>query len=372
MLSYEWTQVSGPGTAEIFSDMLSGGELPTEFMVDVPGTYVLRLTVNDGELIGFDDVTVTLFAEELENSAPLVDAGADQTLQFPTTSVQVFAEISDDGKPSPSMLSYEWTQMSGPGTAVILPDMLLGGELPTEITVDIAGTYVLRLTASDGELSNFDDVTVTLSSAPVGGGPMLSGIRGHWRLDENSGTQAVNSINAAQSGTLLNLDESHWGPGVYNGGLCFDGQSGQQVSIATAAPDLISESISLSGWVRVDNTFNKWVWVAGQGDNYGLFIQDSGTITFYFYHGSGWIGVIDGGWHHVTGTFDDANDVMAVYLDGVQLATNVTDTSMAQRHGAGFSLGSMRGSRNFKGCLDEIQLYGRALSETEVQQLFQP
>jgi len=221
-----------------------------------------------------------------------------------------------------------------------------------------------RLSVTDTEFTVVDDVDVRVGTNSSGSGPVLSGISGHWRLDENGGTQAANSINAAQSGTLLNLGESHWGPGVYNGGLCFDGQSGQQVSIATAAPDLISESISLSGWVQVDNTFNKWVWVAGQG------------ITFYFYHGSGWIGVnasapsvLDGGWHHVAGTFDDANNLMAVYLDGVQLATKITDTSMAQRHGAGFSLGSMRGSRNFKGCLDEIQVYGRALSVQEVELL---
>ena len=63
--------------------------------------------------------------------------------------------------------------------------------------------------------------------------------------------------------------------------------------------------------------------------------------------------------------------LMAVYLDGAQLNATSTSDTIAYEIGDGFSLGSMRGQRNFKGCLDEIQVYGRGLSEQEVQQLFQ-
>jgi len=319
----------------------------------------------------------TTSTQELENTAPLVDVGADQSLELPITKVQVLAEISDDGDQSPSMVTYEWTQVSGPSTAVIVPGTLSDGVLPTDITVDVVGSYVLRLTASDGELSSFDEITVTLSTPPVGGGPRLSGITGYWRLDDNGGTQALNSINPKQSGTLLNLDESHWAPGVYNSGLCFDGEFGQHVSILTAAPELTTDSITVSGWVQVDNTFNKWAWVAGQGDNYGLWIADTGILTF-FYYGTGWLSaaaaapsVLDGGWHHVAGTFDADSSVVAVYLDGVQLKSKITDSSIIYKWGEGFSLGSNSGNRNFKGCLDEIQTYGRALSGTEVRRLYQ-
>ena len=131
-LTYDWTQVSGPGTAVFTPGTLSGGELPTDITVDIEGTYVLRLTASDGELSGFDEMTLTLLPEELENTAPEVDAGADQSLQLPATSVQVLAQISDDGEPSPSMLTYEWTQVSGPDTAVILPCLLYTSPSPRD------------------------------------------------------------------------------------------------------------------------------------------------------------------------------------------------------------------------------------------------
>ena len=41
---------------------------------------MLRLTANDGALSGFDEVTVN----EVANQAPVVNAGPDQTVNFPT------------------------------------------------------------------------------------------------------------------------------------------------------------------------------------------------------------------------------------------------------------------------------------------------
>ncbi len=69
---------------------------------------------------------------------------------------------------------------------VILPETLPGCELPTDITADSVGIYKLKPIVGDGELSSFDELSMILSAAPVGGDQVLTGISGYWRWDENA------------------------------------------------------------------------------------------------------------------------------------------------------------------------------------------
>jgi hypothetical protein len=91
------------------------------------------------------------------NQAPAVSAGTDQSVTLPATA-SLDGSASDDGLPAPPALSVSWTQVSGPGS------VSFGGANQTDTTASftVAGTYVLRLTATDGELSASDEVTVTV------------------------------------------------------------------------------------------------------------------------------------------------------------------------------------------------------------------
>jgi hypothetical protein len=65
--------------------------------------------------------------------------------------------VSDDGRPNPpGQVTTLWSQVSGPAT-VTLGD---ASAVETTALLDIAGTYVLRLTADDGEYSASDEVTI--------------------------------------------------------------------------------------------------------------------------------------------------------------------------------------------------------------------
>ena len=260
-------------------------------------------------------------------------------------------------------MSFSWTQQSGPGTAIIVPGSLSGNALTTAVTLDVAGVYVLRLTATDGALSTFDDVQVTLlaENAPPASGdsPVLSGITGFWRFDENSGIQAADSSGQGNHGTLISLDNSHWQPGVYNSALCLDGTKPQEMAVSTtASAGLTSTSVTVAGWVNVNPALNTWAWVAGQGDNYGLVVnrRNKDDLLFYFYNGSTWrsvgvlnIGIRDGQWHHIAGSFDQSTGMTSIYMDGVLLKSTSFQESIVHSIGSGFSVGSMQGQRNFNG-----------------------
>ncbi|MDX1664620.1 MAG: PKD domain-containing protein [Candidatus Promineifilaceae bacterium] len=152
-LTLTWTRISGPGEVTF----ANRHEAETTATFAEPGTYVLRLTADDGELTAFDEVTVEVTAAG-DNQPPVVDAGEDQTVLFPGP-VTLTGSVLDDG-PAGS-LTVSWSQTSGPGTVTFNPD----NAAETTATFTDPGTYVLRLTANDGELEAFDEVTLEVTVA---------------------------------------------------------------------------------------------------------------------------------------------------------------------------------------------------------------
>ena len=96
------------------------------------------------------------------NQAPVVNAGTAQTITLPALAT-LSGSATDDGLPTPpGTLTYAWTKVSGPG-AVTFGN---AANAATAASFSVAGSYVLRLTASDGSLSASADVTITAN--PIG------------------------------------------------------------------------------------------------------------------------------------------------------------------------------------------------------------
>jgi RHS repeat-associated protein len=164
--SVAWSRVSGLGTVT-FGNAASPVTTAT---FSGSGTYVLRLTATDGALVSADEVTVTVSPAPVVNHAPLVDAGADQSLTLPSDTVTLNGTVTDDGLPAGGALTVGWSQVSGPGAVAF-------GAPATPTTTarfPVAGTWVLRLTASDGERAGSDDVTITVNPAAVNRPPLIT------------------------------------------------------------------------------------------------------------------------------------------------------------------------------------------------------
>ena len=101
--------------------------------------------------------------ESNSNQPPRVDAGPDQTITLPD-SASLGGTVSDDGLPiPPGAVTTTWSQVSGPGT-VTFGD---AAAVDTAATFSEAGTYVLRLTADDRELTTSDEVTIVATGSNV-------------------------------------------------------------------------------------------------------------------------------------------------------------------------------------------------------------
>ncbi|MCR4321626.1 MAG: PKD domain-containing protein, partial [Candidatus Brocadiaceae bacterium] len=158
LLTYSWAFTTKPdGSTATLSGTTTVN--PT-FTVDKAGTYVVSLIVNDGTVDSTAD-TVTI---STLNSAPVANAGADQTVYVGNTVTLDGSGSSDvDG----NLLTYTWAFTTVPaGSSAALSSST---SVNPTFTVDKAGTYVISLIVNDGTVNSAaDTVTIsTLNSAPV-------------------------------------------------------------------------------------------------------------------------------------------------------------------------------------------------------------
>ncbi|MBD8080023.1 discoidin domain-containing protein [Cellulosimicrobium arenosum] len=97
---------------------------------------------------------------EVVNDAPTVTVSADRSKDG-NLSTTLVGTVTDDGIPEDGELTYGWSVVSAPeGGNVIFGD---ADALTTTVTGTVAGEYVFRLTADDGELTTERDVEVELT-----------------------------------------------------------------------------------------------------------------------------------------------------------------------------------------------------------------
>src|SRR5206468_903658 len=108
-----------------------------------------------------DEVTYSIGSVNPQNQAPVVDAGSDQTITLPS-SANLDGTVTDDGLPNPpGTVTTTWSEVSGPG-AVTFGN---ASAVDTTASFSSAGTYVLKLEASDSSLSSSDTATITVNPA---------------------------------------------------------------------------------------------------------------------------------------------------------------------------------------------------------------
>lgn len=160
-LTYAWSLARPDGSNAALTD---NGAAKPRFVTDREGEYQAELVVNDGKADS-EPVAVVVTASA-GNSAPVADAGADQ-------SVKTGSLVTLDGSASTDadgdLLTYQWAFSEQPqGGAASLAG---ADTVRPKFTPDVDGQYRLTLMASDGEATGLaDQVTVTAAtpnSVPV-------------------------------------------------------------------------------------------------------------------------------------------------------------------------------------------------------------
>ncbi len=166
--SYSWAKLSGPASGTIATTTTAN----TNITGLVQGVYVFALTVTDNQgATATDNVQVTVNAATTPaNQPPVANAGSDQTIQLPVSTVSLTGTGTDaDG----TIASYAWTILSGPaGGSIASPSAA-----NTNITGLTQGVYVFTLTVTDNQGATATDnvqITVNAATAPANQPPVAN------------------------------------------------------------------------------------------------------------------------------------------------------------------------------------------------------
>ena len=142
----------------------------------------------------------------MTNHAPVVYAGPDVAVQIGVP-VTLTGTVTDDGLPNPpGQVTFFWSYL-GTNTGVVIPNPL---SLTNTFVFSTPGDYTFQLTANDGAISSFSDVTVTVLeptsisvTADIPDAYELGPVPGDFTLTRTGDTNEL-VVNLAFSGTSSN------------------------------------------------------------------------------------------------------------------------------------------------------------------------
>ena len=309
-----------------------------------------------------DDVRVysrALSASELANLdiTPQLsaDAGPDKLLRCTDTYRTVGGSTSSTGA------TYRWTSTDG---------QVLSGVKSSSAKVSQAGTYTLTVSQAGSQTAS-DDVVVTrakncnliahysFDNVANNSAPDISG---------NNHTGIVNGAKATTGKTGKALQFDGKGDYVYAGNL-----------------DVAGKGMTLAAWIKADDfgihdarIISKATGVAEQ-DHYWMLStikKDKGSKLRFRLKTDGktstLIGSKDipvGKWVHVVATYDGS--AMRLFLDGQANGVVSKTGKISTNASVGVRLGDNPGSskRHFDGTLDDVRIYGRAVTTKEIATL---
>ncbi|MFH0832828.1 MAG: DUF2341 domain-containing protein, partial [Candidatus Aenigmatarchaeota archaeon] len=197
-----------------------------------------------------------------------------------------------------------------------------------------------------------------------------NGLVGSWHFSESSGNLSADSSGSGNDGTCTNMPNSNcnFTTGKYGNALSFDG-SDDYVSNTGLSPN-INGNLTLAFWFKgnFSHAYQARMMDLAQSSSTGLqpsmttsgtvgIDNDGGPLTTIFTSTS----KSDGNWHHFVVTRSETN--YSVYVDNSYVGSVIGTVPTYTR----IFIGTRSGlSSYFNGSIDEVRIYNRALSASEI------
>ncbi len=220
--------------------------------------------------------------------------------------------------------------------------------------------------------------TSVLDAADLDDDPALAG---WWKLDEASGLTAADSSGNGNHGTLIDMPGDQWVRGIKDGALEFVG--GNVVNCGTGSSLNVTTEFTIAAWVKLaPGNDGYYAGIAGKlvtSPYSGFSLVRHSSNVFRLWVGNGTDDLAssavssnrtytDTAWHHVVGVRKAGTNYL--YVDGVkQQATSTTDFAPSTQYAFIGAQYSNYDDRYFKGIIDDVRLYSRALTDAEIKQL---
>jgi len=226
----------------------------------------------------------------------------------------------------------------------------------------------------------------------------------HYKLDETSDNVAVDSSGKGNDGEIG--AEPNWVEGWIDGALNFSETDANCITLPADRMGLRSDTGTVAFWVNMDEVAGGINTIFWGGDNttgggfgpenemhiqvevavaniwtggeFGFYLQgDPNNVHLHSDPNKGDspgvepvtpILLPDGQWHHIAGTWGNEDGNAKLYFDGMLLHEIPYDWTKISYPLTHIYIGQMAdGGRVFSGMLDEVQIYGGALTPDEIQ-----
>ncbi len=282
----------------------------------------------------------------------MVFAGADQTVTLPAAASLAGSVVDPDG---PTVGPVQWTKTSGPGAVVFANP----ASLNTTATFSAVGTYVLTLTASDGEASGTDSLTV------VADGVADPALTPKYAVDFG-GTNAYVALGPAPGLGAATFTLEAWIKRE-GAGIATNTGSGGVVAVP-----LVTKGMAENEGGSID--MNYFLGIRASDNVLVADFEDTATGLNHPVVGTTAIPA-DGAWRHVAATYDGTT--WRLYLDGALHAQLVVGAFTPQfnsiQHaalGTAFNSTGGVGSQTqgfFNGVMDEVRIWAGARTLQQIQ-----
>jgi len=319
----------------------------------------------------------------LANHRPVAFVNQDGSRAVLSVTAEPGAVVELDARgsfdPDGDALAYAWAFYAEPGRA---PDGIILSNATAAVASFLAPDRgspqplhcILGVTDNgDPPLTSLRRVTVTVTAASTNGGT-TTGLVGHWELEEGVGLATADATPSQLTGTLLNGVQ--WTQGQTGSALAFDGVD-DRVDLGNPVPLRLTGALTVAAWVWIESFSGNGRLISKQGGGgnrgWSLNLESGGYASFQiardahnlFFVNSRPLPVRQ--WIHLAGTFEPGV-ALRIYVDGLPDRA-VTASVPAAQHNSGLNvaLGDRPvGGTPFRGRLDEVRIYDRALSATEV------
>jgi hypothetical protein len=209
-----------------------------------------------------------------------------------------------------------------------------------------------------------------------------AGLVAHWKFDEGSGGIATDSA-GTNDGTLINGPA--WTDGQIGGALDFNGVDDYVDIGSIAGTDplaLAGSNFTIVCWIRPALTGNDYQRIVDKSNDhdgmngYIVYVHTDGKLSVGVNLNSFWSNssvITANTWQQIAVTADGSN--YRLYVDGETVsgsfAAGSYDSPPAVTTNMRIGAWNHAPDRRFNGAIDDVRIYDRALSDTEVQQLYQ-
>ncbi len=211
------------------------------------------------------------------------------------------------------------------------------------------------------------------------------GLVGYWSFNEGTSTIATDFSGNGNSGTLTNMENTDWVAGKRSRALSFDG-SAEYVNIPDNNQLQVTGSLTLAGWVyrRGDSTGSSGTIIGKDLDlnaGYSLEVKDSSEaspdkvrcllngLSGNSLHSTA--SIPNNTWTHIACVYNGST--IQVYING-QSSGSVNSTGSISTSTDALRIGHSKGTSNasnyFNGDIDDVRIYNRSLSATEIAALY--